>query len=72
MSLCALELKRNVNKFAISDHTAFKLDVQALRSYLSLIVNLSFISLPNKKASTAKDHGVSFRKFERLRMARIL
>ena len=39
----------NVNKFAISNHTALKLDVQALRSYLSPIVNMSFISYQIKK-----------------------
>ena len=33
----------NVNKFAISNHAALKLEEQALRSYLSLIVNTSFI-----------------------------
>ena len=34
MSLCTLELKQNVNKFAISSHTALKLAKQALKSYL--------------------------------------
>ena len=39
----------NVNKFAISNHTALKLDVQALRSYLSLICEYELYILPNKK-----------------------
>ena len=37
-------IETNINKFAISNHTALKLDVEALRSYFSLIVNTSFIS----------------------------
>ena len=39
----------NVNKFAISNHKALKLDVQALRSYLSLICEYELHILPNKK-----------------------
>ena len=46
-----------VNKFAISNHTALKLDVQALRSYLSVIFEYELYILPNKKVSAAKDHG---------------
>ena len=38
-----------VNKFAISDHTALKLDVQALRSYLSVICEYEHYILPNIK-----------------------
>ena len=37
MSLCVLELKQKLIKFAISSHTALKLDVHALRSYLKLL-----------------------------------
>ena len=47
----------NVSTFAISNHAALQLDVQALRSYLRLFVNMSFISHQIKKVSTAKDHG---------------
>ena len=36
MSLCTLELIQTLIKFAISSHTAVKLDKQALRSYLKL------------------------------------
>ena len=50
-------IETNVNKFAISNHTALKLDGQALRSYLSLICEYELYILPNKKVSTAKDHG---------------
>ena len=35
----------NVNKFAISNHTALKLDVQAPRSYLSLICEYELLYL---------------------------
>ena len=57
MSLCELELKQTFYKFAISNHTALKLDVQALRSYLSLICKYELDILPIKKVSSAKDHG---------------
>ena len=50
----------NVNKFAISNHTALKLHVQALRSYLSLTCEYELYILPNKKVSTAKDHGKNY------------
>ena len=50
-------IETNINKFAISNHTAFKLDVQALRSYLSLICKYELDILPIKKVSSAKDHG---------------
>ena len=49
MNLCLLELNEtNVNKFAISNHMALKLDVQALKSYLSLICEYELYILPNK------------------------
>ena len=50
----------NANTFAISYHTALKLDAQALRSYLSLICEYELYILPNKKVSTAKDHGKNY------------
>ena len=48
MSLCTL-VEINVNKFAISNHTALKLHVQALRSFPRLIINMSFISYQIEK-----------------------
>ena len=49
MSLCALGSKHLFNKFAISNHTALILGVHALRSYLRLIVNMSFKAYQVKK-----------------------
>ena len=43
-------IKTIVNKFAISNHTAFILSVYALRSYLKLICEYELHSLPNKKS----------------------
>ena len=37
-------VETNVNKFAISNHTALKLHVHALRTFPRFIVNMSFIS----------------------------
>ena len=53
-------IKTNVNKFAISNHTALKLDAQALGSYLSLICEYELYTLPNKKVSTDKNHGKNY------------
>ena len=55
-------IETNVNKFAISNHTALKLDVKALRSYLSLICEYELYILPIKKVSTAKDHDKNYMK----------
>ena len=55
-------IKTNVNKFAISNHTALKLDVQTLRNYFSLICEYELYILPNKKVGTAKDHGKNYMK----------
>ena len=56
-------IETNVNKFAISNHTALKLNAEALRSYLSLICEYELHILPNKKvSSTAKDHGKNYMK----------
>ena len=49
-------IKTIINKFAISNHTALKLVVHALRSYLKLIYECELHRLPNKKVSGAKDH----------------
>ena len=49
-SHCALGLKTIVNKFAISNHTALILGVHALRRYLKLIVNMSFIDYQIKQS----------------------
>ena len=55
-------IETNVNKFAISNHTALKLDVQTLRGFLSLICEYELYILPNKKVSTVKDHGRNYMK----------
>ena len=47
-----------VNKFAISNHTALILGVDALRSYLKLICEYERHSLPNKNVGGAKDHSI--------------
>ena len=63
-SLCALQLKQTLIsllfQIAISNHAAFKLDMQAPRSYLRLIYEYELYILANKKVSTAKDHGKSY------------
>ena len=53
-------IKTIVNKFAISNHTALILGVDALRSYLKLICEYELHSLPNKKVSGGKDHGKDY------------
>ena len=55
-------IETNVNTFAVSNHTALKLDVQALRGYLSLICEYELYILPNKKVNTTKDHGKTYMK----------
>ena len=55
-------IKTNVNKFAIWSHTSFKLNKQALRSYLKLTCEYEFHILPNTKVSAAKDHGKNYMK----------
>ena len=55
MSLCALGLKQLL--ISLPDHTALILRVHALRSYLKIICEYELHSLPNKKVSSAKDHG---------------
>ena len=60
MSLCALELKQTFRKFAISNHTAFTLGFQTLRSYLELTYEYELHLLPNTKVSAIKDHGENF------------
>ena len=59
--LCT-SIETNVNKFAISNYTALKLDAQTLRSYLRLICKYELYILPNKKVSAAKDHGKNYMK----------
>ena len=49
MSLWALELKTNVNKFVISSHTALRLAKQVLKSYTQVICEYQLRTLPNKK-----------------------
>ena len=52
-------IKTVVNKFAVSNHTALILGVRTVRSYLKLICEYELHSLPNKKVSSAKDHGTN-------------
>ena len=42
VSLCAFELKRNVDQFAISSYTTLKLGMQTLRSYLKIMYEYEF------------------------------
>ena len=55
-------IETNVNEFAISNHAPLKLAVQAVRSYSSLICEYELYILPNKKVSTAQDHGETYMK----------
>ena len=58
MSLCPLESKEN--KFAISTHTALKLDIQALGNYLKLTREYELYILSNTTDGAAKDHGENY------------
>ena len=49
MNLCALGLKQLLTEVCYLNHTALILSVHALRSYLKLIVNMSFIAYQIKK-----------------------
>ena len=49
-----------VNKFAISNHTALILRIDALRSYLKLIFEYELHVLSNIKVDTAKGHGKNY------------
>ena len=60
MSLCTLESKRTLIKFAISSHTALKLGTQSLRTYLKVTCEYELHILPNTKVSTSKDHGENY------------
>ena len=55
-------IKTVVNTFNIPNHTALILDVHALRSYLKLIYEYKLHSSPDKKVSSAKDHGKNYTK----------
>ena len=54
-------IKTTVNKFAISNHTALILRVDAHRSCLKLICAYELHSVPNKNVSGAKDHGKNYK-----------
>ena len=62
MSLCALESKQNLNKFAISTHTALKLGIQAQGSYLKPNCEYELHILANTKVGAAKGHGEHYMK----------
>ena len=65
-------IKTNVNKFAISGHTAFKLRTQSLRSYLKVTCEYELHILLNTKVSTAKDHGENYMKARPLLVRHLL
>ena len=52
----------NVNKFAISTHTALKLSIKALKSYLNLTCEYKLHILSKTKVGPAKDHGKMYMK----------
>ena len=52
----------NVNKFAISTHTALKLGIQALESYLTLTWEHELHILSNRKAGATEDYGENYMK----------
>ena len=60
--LCVIELKTNVNKFGISNHTALKFAIQVLRSYLNQTCKYELHTLSNTKVSAAKGHGENYMK----------
>ena len=49
-------IKTNINKFAISSHTALKLDKQALKNCFKVTCEFQVHILRNKKVSVAKDY----------------
>ena len=53
-------IETNGNKFAISDHTPLKPDVNTLGSYLRLICKHELYILPNIKVRAAKHHGKNY------------
>ena len=48
-------MKTNISKFSVGNHKALKLIVQTLRSYLKLICQHDFRTLPNTKVGATKD-----------------
>ena len=62
MSLCVLESKTNVNKFAILSHTVLILRTQNLGSYMRLTCEYELNTLSNTKVSLANDHGENYMK----------
>ena len=64
-------IETNVNKFAIPNQMALKLDVHALRSYLMRIFEYGLYILLDKKVNAAKDHGENYMK-DRLPLVRHL
>ena len=59
MSLCPPKLKK-VNKLTTSNHTALKLRIHVLRSYLKVTCECDLHILPNRKVSAANDHGKNY------------
>ena len=56
MSLCELELRKNVYKFGLSNRKTLKLCINALRGYLKLSFEYELDIFPNTKVGAAKDH----------------
>ena len=53
---------RQHNKLVISNGTALKLRIHALRSYVKVTCEYEFYILPNTKVSATKDHGKNYMK----------
>ena len=60
MSLCVLELKQTLISLLFQIHTALKIDLHTLGSYLRLMCEYEPYILPNKKVSAAKDHDKNY------------
>ena len=59
MSLCSLRFKK-VSKLAISNHTAVKLTIETLKSYLKVSCKYELHIFPNTKVSVANYHGKNY------------
>ena len=59
-------IKTNVNKFAILSHTALKLGMQNLRSYMRLTCEYELDILTNTEVSLTKDHVENYMKIRPL------
>ena len=53
-------MKTSVNRFAISNHTALKLDIQAMKRYFKLTCEYELHILSYTKTTAPKDHGENY------------